>query len=369
MPDHLPVSAGPAAPPARTPPGKRGGLLRIASDPESAPDVLDLVSQEAEADGELLVALLRNPRAQDRTLERIALVGPHPALEAMLSMEDRIRAHPPIAEAILKNAAAGADVRAKARALLGGAGEEPAPGPPQEPEAATVAGRRDNLLRIARDPASDPEVLKLVVQQAGTDDEILQALARNAAAPDETLVHVALVGSRSALQALAAQEARIRANPAIGQAILKDPHLDEGLRGTLRALLLEVGAAPEALPAGAVPFGRDNLLKIALNPQADAAALNIVAREAGADEQIFLALVRNPRTPERTLVYLGLVASPPVLKELGAAAARLRAHPEIAQAILENPDADEAVRAAVRAVLQGAGPEAAKRPVPLYNLI
>ena len=359
--------------------GRRAGLLRIAGDPESAPDVLDLVSQEAGGDEDVLLALARNPRAPDRTLARIAAAEFRRVLDALLQARDRLRAHPAIAETILQNPAADDGLRARARALLGdtaaGAASEPEPErepssqPAPQPDSSTVTGRRDNLLRIARDPAADPEALKLVVQQAGTDEEILVALARNPAAADETLIYVALVGSQAALGALAAQENRIRANPAIGQAILKDSHLEDGLRAAVRGILQEVGASPEALPAAAVAFGRDNLLKIALNPQADPAALTIVAREAGSDEQVFLALARNPKTPEKTLVYIGLVGPPPVLKELARQAARIQAHPEIAQAVLENPDADDALRAAVRVALQAAGPEAAKRPVPLYNLI
>lgn len=373
-PATAPAAARPVAPAAS---GRRAGLLRIAGDPESTPDVLDLVSQEAGDDEDVLLALARNPRAQDRTLARIAAAEFRRVLDALLQAGDRLRAHPAIAEALLQNAAADDGLRARARALLGdaaaGAATEPEPQPSSQPapqpDSSTVTGRRDNLLRIARDPAADPEALKLVVQQAGTDEEILVALARNPAAADETLIYVALVGSQAALGALAAQEDRIRANPAIGQAILKDSHLEDGLRAAVRGILQEVGASPEALPAAAVAFGRDNLLKIALNPQADPAALNIVVREAGSDEQIFRALVRNPKTPDKTLVYIGLVGPPPVLKELAAAVARIGAHPEIAQAVLENPDADDALRAVVRAALQAAGSEATKRPVPLYNLI
>jgi hypothetical protein len=238
---------------------------------------------------------------------------------------------------------------------------EAAPSPP--------ASKREHLLRIASDQRSDPEVLRLVVQQAGTDDEILRALARNPATPDEALLYVAMVGSPAALAELAGQTARIRANPTIGQTILRDPHLDPGVRAGIVSLLLEVGAAPEAPAVPPVAFGRENLLKIALNPQADAAALNIVARETGADDEVLLALVRNPRTPDDTLVYIGLVSSPAVLKEMAAETARLRANPGIAQSILENPDADEGLRVKVRAALEGLSPEASKRPVPLYNLI
>lgn len=128
-----------------------------------------------------------------------------------------------------------------------------------------------------------------------------------------------------------------------------------------------VGALPGPPPIA--PFSRDALLKIALNPQADPAALTIVARETGADEEIFLALTRNPRTPDETLVCVALVGSPAVLRELVAGTAQIRAHPAIAQAILENPDADDGLRAKVRGALEGIGAEAAKRPVPLYQLI
>ncbi len=245
--------------------------------------------------------------------------------------------------------------------------DEPVDVLPEAPPAVPTASRRDHLLRIAQDPETDPEVLKLVVQQAGTDEEILLALARNPSTPDETLVYVALVGSPAILKELAAQAARLKAHPAIGQAILKDLRLDEGLRGAVRSLLQEAGVAAEALPASAVAFGRENLLKIALSPQADPAALNIVAREAGADEEVFLALVRNPRTPDQALVYLALVGSPAILKELAAQAARLKAHPAIGQAILENPDTDDGLRAKVRAALEGS--DATKRSVPLFQLI
>ena len=250
--------------------------------------------------------------------------------------------------------------------------DEPVDVLPEAAAAAPPASKRDSLLRIARDPETDPEVLQLVVQQAGTDEETLLALARNPATPDETLVYVALVGSPAALMELAAQTARIQANPAIGQAILKDPHLQPGVRAGVQNLLKELGVAleaPAAAAAAPAAFGRENLLKIALNPEADRVALNIVAREAGADEQIFLALARNPRTPEKTLMYVGLVGSPAVLTELAGQAARLRANPGFAQAILDNPDADDALRARVRAALAGLGPEAAGKPVPLYNLI
>ncbi len=247
--------------------------------------------------------------------------------------------------------------------------DEPVDVLPEAAPAAPPASKRDNLLRIARDPETDPEVLKLVVQQAGTDQEILLALAGNPATPDETLVHVALVGNQAALQELAAQTARIRANPVIGQAILKDPQLDEGVRAAVRGVLQEAGVTPEAPAAAPIAFGRENLLKIALNPQSDPAALNIVARETGADEEIFRALVGNPRTPDDTLVYIGLLASAAVLKELAAQTARLRANPAIAQAMLDNPDTDDALRGKVRAALEGLGPDGAKKSVPLYNLI
>ncbi|HEY7676675.1 MAG TPA: hypothetical protein VIG69_06370 [Candidatus Methylomirabilis sp.] len=240
---------------------------------------------------------------------------------------------------------------------------------PEAAPASPPSSKRDHLLRIASDPRSDPEVLRLVVQQAGTDDEILRALARNPATPDEALLYVAMVGSPIALAELAAQTARLRANPTIGQTILRDPHLERGVRAGVISLLKEVGVAPEAPAAPPVAFGRENLLKIALNPQADSAALNIVARETGADDEVLLALVRNPRAPDDTLVYIGLVSSPAVLKELAAAAARLRANPGIAQAILENPEVDDGLRVKVRAALEGLSPEASKRPVPLYNLI
>ncbi len=247
--------------------------------------------------------------------------------------------------------------------------DEPVDVLPEAAPAAPAASKRDNLLRIARDPETDPEVLRLVVQQAGTDQEILLALAGNPATPDETLVHVALVGNQPALQELAAQTARIRANPAIGQAILKDPHLDEGARAAIRGVLQEAGVGPEAPAAAPVAFGRENLLKIALNPQSDPAALNIVARETGVDQEIFRALVGNPHTPDDTLVYIGLVASAAVLVELVAQTARLRANSAIAQAMLDNPDTDDALRGKVRAALEGLGPDAAKKSVPLYNLI
>jgi len=247
--------------------------------------------------------------------------------------------------------------------------DEPAETLPEAGPAPPPAGKRDHLLRIASDPRGDPEVFRLVVQQAGTDDEILRALARNPATPDEVLVYIAMVGSQAALAELAAQTLRIRANPAIGQAILRDPHLDPGVRAGVTGLLKEVGAAPEAPAAAPAAFGRENLLKIALNPQADPAALNIVARETGADEEVFLALVRNARAPDDTLVYIGLVGPPAVLKELAAQTARLQANASIANAILENPEADDGLRVKVRAALEGLGAEASKKPVALFNLI
>ena len=52
--------------------------------------------------------------------------------------------------------------------------DEPVDVLPEAAPASPPASKREHLLRIASDPRSDPEVLRLVVQQAGTDDEVLR---------------------------------------------------------------------------------------------------------------------------------------------------------------------------------------------------
>jgi hypothetical protein len=364
--------------------GRRDALLRIARDPETDPAVLQLVAQEPDADEAVRQALIRNPRTPGAALVQVALEARLPALRELAAQAARIQAHPGIAQAILGNPESDEGLRAALGRFERGAAAPPAapqapaasPAPAEsdlrrEEEAAArssqaenAAARREHLLRIAQNPGTDPEVFRLVVQQAGADDEILLALARNPSAPDEALVHVALVGSQAAVQALAAQAERIKAHPAIGQAILKDPNLEKGLRAAVAGLLREAGAVPEA--AVATPFGRDNLLLIARNPRADAAALNIVAREMWADEEVLLALARNPNAAEHTLTYIAMVCTVPVLAELAGQAERLRANPAMGQAILENPEAGDALRTKVRAALQGTD---ATRKTPLYNLI
>lgn len=125
-------------------------------------------------------------------------------------------------------------------------------------------------------------------------------------------------------------------------------------------------AGTEAVPGS---LSREDLLKIARNTLAAPAALNVVARETGVDDEVFLALVRNPRTPDNTLVYLGLVGPPAVLHEMAIQAVRIQANPFIGRAILENPDADDALRARVRTVLEGKDADAAARPIPFFQLI
>lgn len=232
--------------------------------------------------------------------------------------------------------------------------------------AAASAGRREALLRMALDPETDPEVLSLVAQEESADEAIHLALIRNPGAGDQVWQHIAQVGSLGVLQEIAAQEARLRAHLSLARAILLNPAADEALRRAAKALLGESTEGPR--PAAGL-LDRSQLLQIARDPQAEAAALNVVAREAGADQEINLALARHPRATDAILVYLALVGTPAVLQEILAKGERLRSHPAIAQAMLENEEANDALRVKIRAVLNENPSEEATKPAPLYQLI
>jgi hypothetical protein len=224
-------------------------------------------------------------------------------------------------------------------------------------------------LKIARDPATQAEILNRVARDPGADEEIHIALLRNPATPARAWEHLARVGGLAVLKALAADEARLRTHPAIALAVRENPAADEGVRAAVEAAPEEAGEeiAPPVRAAIGI-LDRSRLLEIARDPGADAASLNVVGREAGADPEILTALLRHPRTPESLLIYIALVGTPAILHEILAKPERLRANPAIAQAMLENGDADDPLRVKVRAVLNESPEEAAKR-LPLYQLI
>jgi hypothetical protein len=257
------------------------------------------------------------------------------------------------------------------------------------PTMAAAAGRREALLRIALDPETDPDVLTMLAHEDAADDGVLLALICHPRLPDEAWEHIARAGSPTLLKALLAQEKRLRERPPIARAVLENPAAGEAMRGLIRSLLEEGGSgagAPGALESAEgprtdgdlaqdrprVPAGildRSQLLQLALDPAADQTVLTVVSREAGADEEVLLALVRHPRTPDGVLVYVALVGTPQILQEMLGRADRLRAHPLILQAMLENGEAEEPLRVKVRALLNEIPAEAAKRPVALYQLI
>jgi len=250
------------------------------------------------------------------------------------------------------------------------------PTPPKAPQGATVgaaraaSGQREALLKIARDPATRAGILDMVARDPGADEEIHLALLRNTSTPAQAREHLARVGGAAVLEALAAEEAGLRDHPAVALAVLENPAADEAVRAAAQAL--PEGGGEEIAPPARAAVGildRSRLLEIARDPGADPANLNVVGREAGADAEILTALLRHPRTPDALLVYIALVGTPPILNEILAKPERLRNHPAIAQAMLENGEADDALRVKIRAVLTESPEEAAKRPLPLYQFI
>ncbi len=261
---------------------------------------------------------------------------------------------------------------------------------------AADAGRREALLRIALDPETEPDVLTMLAHEEAADDGVLLALICHPHLPDEAWEHIARVGGPTLLKALLTQERRLREHPAIARALLENPGAGDATRGVIRSLLEEggkaagasgahesaevaqtgaeaaqagAGAAPDRPRAPAGILDRSQLLQIALDPKVEPAALIVVSREAGADDEVLLALIRHPRTPDGVLVYVALVGSPPVLQEMLGQADRLRAHPTILLAMLENGEADDPLRVKIRTLLNEIPSEAAKKPVALYQLI
>jgi hypothetical protein len=146
------------------------------------------------------------------------------------------------------------------------------------------------------------------------------------------------VSSPAVLKELAAETARLRANPGIARAILENPDADDGLRVKVRAAL--EGLSPEAskqpVPLYNLIKGMSTGQRLALAMKGNKDARMILVKDA--NEMVALEVVYSPRITETEVLAIAQMrdVNENVLRAI-AGSKLYRGNKPIVWALLNNP--------------------------------
>jgi len=111
------------------------------------------------------------------------------------------------------------------------------------------------LAPVLRNPHLHPRLFDLVAKVRLSDESVIEALLSNRSLQDDTLIHIAEKGSAGLVERLAANDERLMANPAIAEAICRNPLSSRTLK--LRFGLREQPEAPDEDSQGDGTFDED----------------------------------------------------------------------------------------------------------------